>query len=67
MDTALEDKICDLYDLFIDVQKIVPQLLLLMILFSLKVLVLNESYLQLLQGLDETAGPLVRKLYAEVN
>jgi len=67
MDTALEDKICDLYDLFIDVQKIVPQLLLLMILFSLKVLVLNESCLQLLQGLDETAGPLVRKLYAEVN
>lgn len=24
MDTALEDKICDLYDLFVDVQKIEP-------------------------------------------
>ncbi|WJX10215.1 hypothetical protein P8452_00964 [Trifolium repens] len=35
MDTALEDKICDLYDLFVD-------------------------------GLDETAGPLVRKLYSEL-
>lgn len=35
MDTALEDKICDLYDLFVD-------------------------------GLDETAGPLIRKLYAEL-
>ncbi|PNY13046.1 wound-responsive family protein [Trifolium pratense] len=36
MDTALEDKICDLYDLFVD-------------------------------GLDETAGPLVRKLYCDVS
>ncbi|XP_050886881.1 ubinuclein-1 isoform X4 [Lathyrus oleraceus] len=35
MDTALEDKICDLYDLFVD-------------------------------GLDETAGHLIRKLYAEL-
>ncbi|CAK8570307.1 unnamed protein product [Lathyrus sativus] len=35
MDTALEDKICDLYDLFVD-------------------------------GLDETAGPLIRKLYVEL-
>ncbi|CAJ2674514.1 unnamed protein product [Trifolium pratense] len=35
MDTALEDKICDLYDVFVD-------------------------------GLDETAGPLVRKLYFDL-
>ncbi|KAL2317841.1 hypothetical protein Fmac_031717 [Flemingia macrophylla] len=35
MDTALEDKICDLYDLFVD-------------------------------GLDESAGPQIRKLYAEL-
>ncbi|KAI4307231.1 hypothetical protein L6164_030440 [Bauhinia variegata] len=35
MDTALEDKICDLYDLFVD-------------------------------GLDEDAGPQIRKLYAEL-
>ncbi|KAJ1387375.1 hypothetical protein SESBI_40035 [Sesbania bispinosa] len=35
MDTALEDKICDLYDLFVD-------------------------------GLDENAGPQIRKLYAEL-
>ncbi|XP_004498358.1 ubinuclein-1-like isoform X2 [Cicer arietinum] len=35
MDTALEEKICDLYDLFVD-------------------------------GLDETAGPQIRKLYAEL-
>jgi len=28
--------------------------------------VLNESYLQLFQGLDENAGPKIRKLYAEV-
>ncbi|PQM41459.1 ubinuclein-1 isoform X4 [Prunus yedoensis var. nudiflora] len=34
MDAALEDKICDLYDLFVD-------------------------------GLDEDAGPQIRKLYAE--
>ncbi|KAK7282689.1 hypothetical protein RIF29_11665 [Crotalaria pallida] len=35
MDTALEDKICDLYDLFVD-------------------------------GLDESAGPQIRKLYTEL-
>ncbi|KAF1893891.1 hypothetical protein Lal_00002434 [Lupinus albus] len=35
MDTALEDKICDLYDLFVD-------------------------------GLDESAGPQIRKLYVEL-
>ncbi|BAT82117.1 hypothetical protein VIGAN_03207600 [Vigna angularis var. angularis] len=35
MDTALEDRICDLYDLFVD-------------------------------GLDENAGPQIRKLYAEL-
>ncbi|KAK7351093.1 hypothetical protein VNO77_10273 [Canavalia gladiata] len=35
MDAALEDKICDLYDLFVD-------------------------------GLDENAGPQIRKLYAEL-
>ncbi|KAF1865642.1 hypothetical protein Lal_00005019 [Lupinus albus] len=35
MNTALEDKICDLYDLFVD-------------------------------GLDESAGPQIRKLYAEL-
>ncbi|XP_021809628.1 uncharacterized protein LOC110753121 [Prunus avium] len=35
MDAALEDKICDLYDLFVD-------------------------------GLDEDAGPQIRKLYAEL-
>ncbi|XP_019438591.1 PREDICTED: ubinuclein-1-like isoform X3 [Lupinus angustifolius] len=35
MDTTLEDKICDLYDLFVD-------------------------------GLDESAGPQIRKLYAEL-
>ncbi|WVY90633.1 hypothetical protein V8G54_036147 [Vigna mungo] len=35
IDTALEDRICDLYDLFVD-------------------------------GLDENAGPQIRKLYAEV-
>ncbi|QCD99866.1 hypothetical protein DEO72_LG7g1153 [Vigna unguiculata] len=35
MDTALEDRICDLYDLFVD-------------------------------GLDENAGPRIRKLYAEL-
>ncbi|KAI4337859.1 hypothetical protein L6164_016228 [Bauhinia variegata] len=35
METALEDKICDLYDLFVD-------------------------------GLDEDAGPQIRKLYAEL-
>ncbi|XP_057447073.1 ubinuclein-2 isoform X3 [Lotus japonicus] len=35
MDTALEEKICDLYDLFVD-------------------------------GLDENAGPQIRKLYAEL-
>lgn len=29
MDTALEDKICDLYDLFVDVQKFEPKVFIL--------------------------------------
>ena len=65
MDTALEDKICDLYDLFVDVQKFEPKVFILQILCGLKY-VLNESYLQLFQGLDENSGPQIRKLYAEV-
>ena len=64
MDDVLEDKICGLYDLFVEVLSCLW-------IYPLGYLHRSsKSYLQFtlfwFQGLDEDAGPQVRKLYAEV-
>lgn len=68
MGDEMEDKICDLYDLYVDVWIYGSTLL-----FK-KVLLMMESTFCLyifygilwLQGLEDDAGPQIKRLYAEV-
>lgn len=66
MDPSLEDKICDLYDLFVDVLLLHVPSDLQIFSFSINFELSYISICLWLQGLDEDAGPQIRKLYAEV-
>lgn len=63
----MEDKICDLYDLYIDVYSQLSSFstFLLEFAFSCGERIIL-AMLVIIQGLDEETGPQIRKLYSEV-
>lgn len=69
MDAPMENKICELYDLYVDVITCpiltFDKIHLGKILFVMDLILAFLSF-YFLQGLDEDAGPQIRKFYVEV-
>lgn len=65
IDSALEDKICDLYDLHVEVIDQASLILVKFLLMELKLEYLTWS-LFFVQRFEEDPGPQVRRLYEEV-